>query len=287
MQTEPLTDGFGLRITGVDVTALSDDQRDCIVEASNREGVLHLPGQTLTDAEQLAFTGLFGEVRTLRANRHRASKRPPGIVEISNVDADGNLMEPDAKTLQFSKGNRLWHSDYSYTQERAAQSLLYAEEAVNEGGETEFADMQGAYDALPEREKQRLEGLVGVHDRFHSRLRSGYTDFTEEERAAAGSAKHPLISVHPVTGRRSILIGSHVSAIIGMDDGAAEALLSGLLQHATQPQFVYRHTWAPGDLIIWDNRSTLHRGRPADPGQRRVMRRTAVHDPAVTNASTP
>lgn len=281
MQIDPLMPSFGVKITGVDVNSLTAGQAEAILEAGNTQGIVLIPGQSLTDAQQLEFTGLFGKVRVLRLNKHRASKRPPGIVEISNVDAQGNLVMPDNPMVHFSKGNQLWHSDYSYTPQWAAQSFLYAEEAVDGGGETEFADMASACEALPEREQANLERLVATHDRFHSRIKSGYTDFTQAERDASPPGRRTLVTAHPVTGRKVICIGSHVSAIDGMTSEQTEALVGQLLAHATQPQFVYTHQWRPGDLILWDNRSTLHRGRPADPTQRRVMRRTAVHNPAT------
>ncbi len=278
MTVEPLAETFGVRISGVDVRRLTEAERDRLVDAANTSGVVHVPDQSLTDEEQIAFTETFGPLRLLRVNKARASKRPPGIVEISNVDADGNLIPPDSDVLRFSKGNRLWHSDYSYTAEHAAQSVLYAEEAAESGGETEFADMAAAHDALPPEEQRRLATMTATHDRFHSRIKSGFTDFTAEDYARTPPAKHPLVSVHPVTGRRSLLIGSHVSAIDGMSEPETESLVAELLAHATQPRFVYRHRWSPGDVIVWDNRSTLHRGRPADPSERRVMRRTAAHN---------
>ncbi len=280
MKTETLKPLFGRRIEGIDARALLPGQRDAVVEAGNRNGVVHIPGQNLSEEEQLTFTEIFGTIRVLRLNRHRKSQRPPGIVEISNVDADGNILSPDADMLRFSKGNQLWQSDYSYTQDWAAQSVLYAIEAVSDGGETEFASTEAAYDALPEAEKARLGRLTATHDRFRSRIKSGYTDFADQDYWLTLPVQHPMVTTHPVTGRKALLVGSHVSAIEGMSEASCEALVGELITHCTQPQFVYTHRWTPGDIVIWDNRSTLHRGRPADPMERRVMRRTAVKSSA-------
>lgn len=279
MRTQTLTSLFGLQLNGIDLRSLSPSDQQTVINAGNRNGVVYIPKQHLSEKEQLAFTELFGTIRVLRANRHRKSMRPPGIVEISNVDPKGNIIPPDDAMLRFSNGNQLWHSDYSYTKDWAAQSILYALDAVTDGGETEFANTEAAYDALPVAEKARLSRLIATHDQFQSRIKTGYTDFTEEEYQLSPPVEHPLITTHPITGRKALLIGSHVSAINGMSREASETLLAELVAHSTQPQFVYSHRWTRGDVVIWDNRNTLHRGRPADPKERRVMRRTAVKKP--------
>ena len=281
MKVTPLTKAYGLRIEGVDVRRLSDAEREEIIRAGNMAGVLHIPGQALSEEEQLEFTRNYGRVRVLRLNRARNSQRPPGIVEISNVDAEGNVVPPTNDMMRFSRGNMMWHSDYSYTAERAAQSILYALEAVSVGGETEWASTEAAYDVLPDGEKVRLLKLTATHDRFHSRIKSGFTEFTEEDYRLTPPVSHPLVTTHPVTGRKSLLLGSHVSAIDGMTEAEAMTLAAELIEHCTQPEFVYTHSWTQRDIVVWDNRSTLHRGRPADPSERRVMRRTAVFSEGV------
>ena len=284
---EPLTPCFGLRITGVDLTALDAGQEQAIIDAGNRAGVVHIPGQNLSEREQLDFTALFGPIRVLRVNKARRSKAQAGVVEISNVDAAGRVVSPDAEILRFSRGNLLWHSDYSYTRERAAQSILHALEAARTGGETEWASTEAAYTALPEAEKARLGRLTATHDRFHSRIKSGYTDFSEEEYRLTPPVRHPLVITHPVTRRKALLVGSHVSGIDGMSEAECETLVAELVAHCTQTRFVFSHRWTPGDVVIWDNRSTLHRGRLADPTERRVMRRTAVFPPGVKPVPEP
>ncbi len=281
MKVTTLHPAFGLKIEDVNVKSLSHAERDEIIKAGNTAGIVHIPGQSLSEQEQLDFTSIFGRIRILRVNRARDSKRPPGIVEISNIDAEGKIVPPSNDMLRFSKGNMMWHSDYSYTADWAAQSILYALEAVRKGGETEWASTEAAYDALPQTEKDRLGMLTATHDRFHSRIKSGFTDFTEEDYKLTPPVPHPLVTTHPVTGRKSLLLGSHVSAIDGMTEAEAEALVAELTEFCEQPQFVYAHSWTPGDIIVWDNRSTLHRGRPANPTERRVMRRTAVFSPGV------
>ena len=198
----PLTGSFGVRITGVDVRRLAPREHAARIDAANRSGVVHIPDQILSDTEQLAFTELFGPIRILRVNHARTSKRPPGIVENPDVDAEGKLIPPDSQVLRFSKGNRLWHLDHSYTERHAAQPILFAEEAVSKGGETEFADMAAAHDALPATVQQRLAGLTAGHDRFQFRIKSGFMDFTAEEYARSPPVAHPLVSIHPTTGRK-------------------------------------------------------------------------------------
>ena len=281
MKISALKPAFGLRIDSIDVRHLTEAERDEIIRAGNTAGVVHIPGQSLSEEEQLAFTEIFGRIRVLRVNRARNSQRPPGIVEISNIDANGNLVPPSNDMLRFSKGNMMWHSDYSYTADWAAQSILYALEAVSKGGETEWASTEAAYDALPQAEKVRLSKLTTTHDRFHSRIKNGYNEFTEEDYRLTPPVPHPLVTTHPVTGRKALLLGSHLSKIDGMSEEETEELVAELTEHCCQPEFVYSHRWTPGDIVIWDNRSTLHRGRPADPTERRVMRRTAVFSPGA------
>lgn len=281
MRTEQLTEVFGVKITGIDVMSMSGEERQAILVLANSAGVVLLPGQDLTQQDQLRFTQTFGPVRILEANPGKKVTTLPGIVGISNLDANGNPVAPDAKAMRFSKANMLWHSDYSYTQDWSAQSMLYAEQAVSSGGETEFASSEAAYLALPEEDKARFQGMTAVHDLLLARRREGFGDFNDEDRARLPPARHPLVPRHPVTGKKSLLLGSHLCGVDGMTQEESDQLITELTAFATQPKFVYSHRWTPGDLLIWDNRSTLHRGRPADPGEPRVMRRTAVHNSAT------
>jgi alpha-ketoglutarate-dependent 2,4-dichlorophenoxyacetate dioxygenase len=176
---------------------------------------------------------------------------------------------------------QLWHTDLSFRQESATWSMLHAKVIPPPGGDTEFADTRAAYDALPYAMKGRLEGLVAEHSLWHaSAKRGGYVP-TDEEQRSYPPARHRLVRRHPSSGRDALYVASHASHIIGMAIDEGQALLRELIEFATQPQFVYRHKWQVGDLVIWDNRATLHRGRPYDMTQRRELRRTTTEDLAA------
>jgi alpha-ketoglutarate-dependent 2,4-dichlorophenoxyacetate dioxygenase len=179
--------------------------------------------------------------------------------------------------------NQLWHTDSSFKPVPGKVSFLSAHELPPSGGETEFADLRAAYDALDAATKAQVEGLVAEHSIFHSRSLIGYTDFTDEERAALPPVPQTLVRIHPGSQRKTLYLASHASHIIGWPVEQGRALLGDLIEFATQPRFVYRHHWQPNDLMVWDNRCTLHRGRPYDDaGHRRDMRRTTVEDMAAT-----
>jgi alpha-ketoglutarate-dependent 2,4-dichlorophenoxyacetate dioxygenase len=268
----------GIELRGIDLRSSPEQQQfKEIQEAIDEHGIVLMPGQLIDDDAQLAFTALFGELEDLRVNRTRERRiNKEGVVDISNLGADGNVLPPDAVASRFSRANQLWHADMSYVARGAAQSILCAKQIVPDGGETEWADMAAAYEALPSHERERLSELTVEHSLMFSRARLGFTEFTQEERERFAPVQHPLVRAHPITGRRFLYIGSHAGRIVGMDEESGRKLLDDLLNFATQERFVYRHRWAVGDLLIWDNRRTLHRGRPANPSYPRVMHRTAV-----------
>lgn len=284
LSRRPLTPVFGLELRGLDLRQPLDDARFAEIRAAVDEaGVVLIPGQILDNAQQLAFTARFGPIEGLQINRHRTRRRiaEATVTDISNLDADGDLLDPDGPSSRFSKGNQLWHADMSYLPQGSAQSVLSAKEVVPEGGTTEWADMAAAYDALPLGRRRLVDGLKAEHSLMFSRRRLGYTEFSDEERIRFAPYPQPLVHTHPQTGRRFLLIGSHAGRIVGMGDDEGAALLDELLAFATQERFVYAHRWAVADLVIWDNRRVQHRGRPADPRHRRVMHRTAVQGDLV------
>jgi alpha-ketoglutarate-dependent 2,4-dichlorophenoxyacetate dioxygenase len=176
-------------------------------------------------------------------------------------------------------GNRLWHTDSSFKAPSGYASLLYARSVAPIGGHTEFADLRAACDALPAEKRARLQGLVARHSLLYSRRRLGFTEFTPEEQAAFAPVRRPLVRRIPESGRESLYIASHIGAIEGMADGEAEALLAELIAHATQRQFVYTHRWRVGDLVMWDNRCTMHRGTDyEDTRWQRDLRRATTSD---------
>jgi alpha-ketoglutarate-dependent 2,4-dichlorophenoxyacetate dioxygenase len=181
--------------------------------------------------------------------------------------------------------NQLWHTDSSFKRVPGKFSFLSAHEVPPSGGQTEFADLRAAYDALDLATKERIEGLVAEHSIFYSRRLVGYTEFSDEERTALPPVPQTIVRIHPATGRKTLYLASHASHIIGWPVEQGRALLDQLIEFATQPCFVYQHRWRVGDLVVWDNRCTLHRGRPYDDANfRRDMRRTTVEDSAPTTA---
>ena len=180
----------------------------------------------------------------------------------------------------FGLANQLWHTDASFKKVTAKYSLLHAHTVAPEGGETQFADMRAAYDALPQKMKDRIDGLTAEHCIATSRAKLGFDAFSEEERRALPPVHHSLVRVHPVTGRKALYLASHASHIVEMPLPEGRMLIHDLMEHATQPQFVYTHRWQVGDLVIWDNRCTMHRARPFEADQyKRDMRRATVMDP--------
>lgn len=277
MLTVEKLEPFGATVRGVDLSKpLDDDTFARILDAFNEHAVVVFHEQPLDDEQQIAFSLRFGRLETsVRKDRKRRVTRVE-ISEVANVDEHGRIVGSDDERAIYNAGNQLWHSDSSFKRVPAKASLLSAREVPPEGGETEFADMRAAWDALPEGKRQGLEGLVAVHDFVYSRGLIGYDQFTDAERAAVPPVQQALVRTHPVTGRQALFLGSHASQIIGWPVEESRRLLRKLLEFATQPRFVYRHTWRTGALVMWDNRCVLHRGRPWEPRHRRVMHRTTV-----------
>ena len=188
------------------------------------------------------------------------------------------MTDPEDKLNRFLRGNQYWHSDSSFKRISAKASLLAALEVPDEGGETEYADMRAAYDALDDATRQRIDGLVAVHSAIYSQRMSMGRDgtFKPGEEENLPPVRQPLVRLHEPTGRKSLFIGRHAQRIEQLDEAEGRALLDELLEGACQPPRVYRHRWSAGDLVLWDNRCMLHRGRPWDTTQRRIMRRTTV-----------
>ena len=272
---------FAAEAKGVDLRrSLADAEITAIVAAIDRFGVLVFRGQHLTDQQQVDFSERLGPVaftRQMDRPGHRL-RIDPKVGDISNLDADGEVMMGENRRRLDALANRLWHTDHSFRRTPATYSLLSAHAVPSSGGETEFADMRAAYDALPASKQAALAPLVAVHSIETSRAAIGFTDFTAEERAALPAARQPLVRTHPGSGRKSLYLAAHAGAIEGIPTPEGRMLLLDLTEHATQPQFVYRHTWNAGDLVIWDNRCTMHRGRDFDPTERRDMRRTTVSE---------
>jgi alpha-ketoglutarate-dependent 2,4-dichlorophenoxyacetate dioxygenase len=293
LTVRPLHPLFAAEVTGLDLCVPpTEDTRRAVEAAMDRYAVSVLPGQAIDDEQQLRFAKLFGELEIRPLQRGR-NQYPDGderirhheIFDVSNLDEEGNMLASDDERRIYSLANRLWHTDSSFRQVSATYSMLSGRVVPPEGADTEFADMRAAYDALAPAMKARLEGLVAEHSIWHSREKLGGYVPNEAERAARPGALHPLVRRHPGSGRMTLYIASHATHIVGMDGAAGQALLAELIDFATQARFVYRHQWRPHDLVIWDNRCTMHRATPfADQRYQRDMRRTTVRDPETMPA---
>ncbi|MEM7060705.1 MAG: TauD/TfdA family dioxygenase [Pseudomonadota bacterium] len=272
-------------VTGLDLSdPAADTQYPALQAALDQHAALIFHGPALTQERQVAFCGMFGplegegkSVGILKTDiKRRVDVR---LADISNLDEEGKVLGQQDRRRMFALGNQLWHVDSSFKAIPAKYSMLHAHSVTPEGGETQIADTRAAYEALPQKMKDRVEDLVAVHSIFCSRQKLGFTDFTDEERAALPPVKRPLVRFHKESGRKALYLASHAEYILGMEVPDGKMLLRDLIEHCTQPQFVHTHTWAIGDLIIWDNRCTLHRGRPYDEAlYRRDMRRATIED---------
>jgi alpha-ketoglutarate-dependent 2,4-dichlorophenoxyacetate dioxygenase len=289
IEVRQIHDLFVGEVSGIDLREPLDATAVSAIEnAINQHGVLVFHEQFITDEQQIAFSRNFGELETtVRAYRTDFVPRLDlHIADISNLNEKNEVLSQDDRRRLNALGNRLWHSDSSFKRIPARFSLLSARSIPDEGGETEFADMRAAWDALPDKMKRQLEGLVAEHTQLFSRARIGFTDWSEEERAKMAPVPQVLVRTHPASGRKSLFLSSHAGRIRGMPEPEARMLLLDLTEHATQRQFVYTHRWQVGDLVMWDNRCTMHRARAYDETQVRDMHRTTVSDglPTVQDA---
>jgi len=282
---DTVSSSFVARISGVDLTRpLSDETFDEIHRAFDQYAVLVFPGQPATDEQQLAFSERFGPIESAPNYAGKALRLPETFTDISNVDYRGEILDPKDRLNQYNVGNQLWHTDSSFKTVRAKCSLLSAREIPTKGGETQYADLRAAYDALPEERKRQVADLVAEHSIAHSRSKTGFDSFNGEIAASLPPVPQRLVDHYPASGRTSLFLASHASHIIGWPVEEGRALLAELIEFATQDQFVYTHRWTVGDLVIWDNRCTMHRGRPYDMTQRRVLHRTTISDVATAYA---
>jgi alpha-ketoglutarate-dependent 2,4-dichlorophenoxyacetate dioxygenase len=271
---------FAAEVEGVDPTRpLSADQVAAIHAAMDTHAVLVFHDQKLDDAQQLAFTRSLGEVEHAIGTSLRAPEEyrlPTTFADVSNLDKDQRVFARDDRRRLFGIGNRLWHSDSSFKIVPAKYSILHARSVPSRGGNTEFADMRAAYDALDAETRAEIEELVCEHSQIFSRQQLGFTEFTDEERERMKPVLQRLVRVHPSTGRKSLYLSSHAGGIVGWPVPEARAFLRDLVEHATQREFVYAHAWRVHDLVMWDNRRTMHRARPFPAHEPRDMRRTTL-----------
>jgi alpha-ketoglutarate-dependent 2,4-dichlorophenoxyacetate dioxygenase len=283
----PLHPHFAAKITGADLSRpINPEVQNAIERAMDMYAVCVLPDQRIDDAQQIAFSRFFGPLEVSPGIGREPGAIPADariqhkeIFDISNLDQNGDILDGSNPRTAFMRGNELWHTDSSFKAPNAAWSMLHAKAVPPTGGNTEFADTRAAYDALPEPMKQRLEGLVAEHSIWHSRSKLGSYVPTEAESKLFPWARHKVVRRHPASGRNALYIAAHASHIVGMPVEEGQALLQELMAFATQPQFVYSHPWEVGDLVIWDNRCTMHRATPYEAtGHVRDLRRTTIVD---------
>ena len=268
-------------VAGIDCRKpLSPEEVAAIDAGMDQYAVLVFRDQNITDDQQIAFTCHFGELESYRTPGHVRKRDDhrlgPGIADFSNLDKDGNIMSDEDRVWFFKLGDRLWHSDSSFRPVPAKYSLLSARVLPSWGANTEFADMRAAYDALDARTKAEVEELVSEHSLIYSREAIGFTDLMPEEIAAFRPVRQRLVRTHPATRRKSLFLASHAGAIVGWTIPEARMFLRDLTEHATQREFVYSHSWKAHDLVMWDNRSTMHRARRFDRNEVRDVRRTTL-----------
>ena len=278
MQVERLDATLGAVVTGVRLAELDDHGWRAIEAAFHEHAILVFPGQHLSDDEQRAFARRFGELEVIVGE--------DGMTPIMNVKRNGEVLPADNPVMSIVRGNQGWHTDSSYMPVAAKASMLSARVVPSQGGLTEWCDMRAAYDALDDDTKARLEGLSAAHSIVYSQERAGESTMPGFYGYDVESPpRRPLVKLHPVTGRPALFIGRHAHDVTGMTREEGERFLDDLLDFACRPPRVYTHRWSVGDLVVWDNRCVLHRARPWDWSEPRVMMHTRVSGDPATEAA--
>ena len=277
IQVRSLHPALGAEVCGVDMHAAPDTETfQAVHDAWMRHLVLVFPEQRISDAEHVAFTRAFGEPEIFHQNIIR-SRRAPEIFRVSNVDDDGNLMPPDHPTVKQVALAQFWHTDSSYRELPCNGSLLHGVETSRTGGETQFTNMYAFFETLPASLKRQVQNRKARHNFGHLHKLASLRPLTKEEEAAMPPVWQPMVRKHPVTGRPSLYISPiYNDEIEGMDAAEARQLIQDLTELAAEPRYVYRHRWSPDDVVMWDNRCTMHQVTPHDPRERRVMHRTTI-----------
>lgn len=281
-QLHPLFVG---EVDGVDLSRpLDEASQRALDDAINAYAVLVFHGQKLDDDQLLALGQNFGPIAKPRDPRGGHRLKHAAVADISNLNLKNELRGREDHRRLDSLANQLWHSDASFRPISGALSMLHAHIVPPKGGDTEFADLRAAYDGLDNETKALIEGQIAVHSIFHSRGLLGHTSYTDAERASLPDVRHPMVRTHPGSKRKTLYLGSHASHIIGMPIPEGKLLIRDLMDHATERRFVHAHKWAVGDLVIWDNRCTLHRGRRYDDANhKRDLRRVTTQDMESVN----
>ena len=283
MTVTPVDATLGAVVTGVDLANIGDETWAVIHAAFLDYGVLVFPGQRLDEHSQGAFALRFGDVEQL------SPKQQGATIEFTNRKPDGSLAGPQEQAYKLMKGNEGWHTDSTYMPLASKAGMLYAVVVPPEGGETEFADMRAAWEALDKTMQARLEKLSAYHSLYYSQQQIGFVHKTDQVYGFhdKGAPLRPIIKTHPETGRKSIYTGRHAHDIPGMSKEDSKALLDKLMEDACRPPRLYKHAWTPGDLVVWDNRCLMHRARPFDMRLPRVLRASRISgDPQTELAPT-
>lgn len=263
---------FGVEALGIDISQPLDlAVRSELLSAFDRHRVLVVRGQNLSPEAHIAFSRNFGDLEVHVLNEYHKATHPE-IFELSNIGPDGkpNAVHPDRGTL-------FWHTDASFQAKPALATILYAEQVPRSGGHTMFADMIGAFEAFGQAERERFVRLRVLHDLNVSRLKAGYPEMSETQRKNAPPVVHPLVRLHPPTGRKAVYLGSHGQELLDMPPVESRGMMERIMNHCTEPRFIYEHVWRAGDLVMWDNRATVHRGTEYDTAiEPRVVRRTVI-----------
>jgi len=283
LQLVPVKAGidFVAEAAGVDLAKVTPAEAREIEKAMDRHAVLVWRGQPLAKEQQVALARHFGplDLGLKKARRQPHRYASDELIDISNVSPEGSVYERSHSKIISNLANQLWHSDSSFQKPAAKYSMLSAVVVPEQGGQTEFADLRAAYDALSDGLKGEVENREAEHYAWHSREWLGDA-VSEEQKSAFPPVRWPLVRTHPGSGRKVLFVGIHCTHVVGLTLAEGRVLLADLLEHATQPAFVYRHEWRPGDLVMWDNRCTVHRGRRFDLAARRELRRVTTEDVA-------
>ena len=282
----PITPHFAAEVGDVTLNKpLAPEDLSAVRAAFTKYAVLVFPDQEFDDESQLDFARNFGPLETtvFKARHDHKLRLHENLADVSNLDPEDRILKTDDRQRLYNLGNQLWHTDSSFKRVPAYCSMLHARSIPPIGGQTEFADLRAAYDALPEPTRRRIAGLVAEHSIMTSRAKMGFSDFDDTERETFKPVPQVVVRRLQDSGRMSLYLASHAGRIRGMDDGEARKLLAELIEHATQRKFVYAHRWRAKDLVIWDDRCTMHRGMPYDDQRyKRDMRRATVSDIAPT-----
>ena len=280
MRLSPFKDSFAVEILDIDLNEpMTDAVLDGVRETLDRYGVAVFRNQFLPDEDLVAFAERLGPLeKPLERDQYGGVHQK--VTMLANVDNDGKIIDADDRHVIYMKGNLLWHTDSSFKPVPCKYSLLAAHEVPENGGNTDFADARACYDdwdgPFGDVDKEELEDLICEHSIIYSRSLISGDIFTDEEKRALPPVRQPLVRTHPTTGRKIYYVGSHCSHVIGWPEEKGRALVRELTGFCTRPEHIYSHEWQAGDVLIWDNRSVLHRGRRHDPSQRRVMHRATV-----------